>query len=89
MQTSQLKTAEVYSFVPEQVWIRCESGQLWISHDGEDIVLARGEKFFAHSNDRVVVEALQDSHFTTFKSAIAQSLPAKESNSFSQLATAH
>ena len=89
MQTSQLKAAEVYSFVSAPVWIRCESGQLWISHDGEDVVLARGEKYLASGNDRIVIEALQDSHFNTLKASNTETTPVKNTARLSQLAAAH
>ncbi len=89
MQTSQLKTAEVYSFVSEPIWIRCESGQLWISHDGEDIVLERGEKCFVSGCDRIVLEALQDSRYSMLKTPSAKPLPVQESQRFSQIASAH
>jgi len=87
MQTTQLTTAAIHSFTSEAAWIRCESGQLWISHDGEDIVLARGEKCFISGNDLVVIEALQDSQFST--TASTTNSANKQSHHLAQLATAH
>lgn len=88
MQTSQLKTAELLSFTSEAAWIRCESGQLWISHDGKDIVLARGEKCFVNGEDLIVIEALQDSHFSILNQQTAQPLTEKSSHRSSELAAA-
>ncbi|MGL6040694.1 MAG: DUF2917 domain-containing protein [Deefgea sp.] len=85
MQTSQLKTAEIYSFTTEATWIRCESGLLWVSHDGEDIVLERGDKCFVSGTDRTVLEALQDSRFSTFKEPSTQTAARR----FEQVAAAH
>ncbi|MBM5570786.1 MULTISPECIES: DUF2917 domain-containing protein [Deefgea] len=87
MQTTQLKTAAIHSFISEPAWIRCESGQLWISHDGEDIILARGEKCLISGNDLVVIEALQDSQFST--TASTTNSANKQSLRLDQLATAH
>lgn len=87
MQTSSLKIAEVYSLPKAATWIRCESGQLWVSHDGEDIVLERGEKCFLNGTDRIVLEALQASRFCVFLESVA-SAP-QETQQFKQLAAAH
>ena len=88
MQTTTLKTAEVYSFSTEATWVRCESGQLWLSHDGEDIVLERGDKCFLNGADRIVLEALQDSRFSVFKEA-AIAPARKEARQFEQIVAAH
>ncbi|QZA79864.1 DUF2917 domain-containing protein [Deefgea piscis] len=63
MQTTQLNYAQVNSFQAKHCWIHCEAGQLWLSHDGEDIVLERGQKYFVHQGDLVVIEALQNSRY--------------------------
>ncbi|MBM5575577.1 DUF2917 domain-containing protein [Deefgea sp. CFH1-16] len=63
MQTTQLNHAQVNSLQAKHCWIHCEAGQLWLSHDGEDIVLERGQKYFVHQGDLVVIEALQNSRY--------------------------
>ncbi|WP_027467468.1 DUF2917 domain-containing protein [Deefgea rivuli] len=78
MQTYQLNTAEVHSLAAKQSWIRCDSGQVWLSHDGEDIVLECGQKCFISGRDKVVVEALQNSRYSLakdFMAATAQDRP--------------
>ncbi len=63
MQTTQLNHAQVRALQAKHCWIHCEAGQLWLSHDGEDIVLERGQKYFVHQEDLVVIEALQNSRY--------------------------
>ncbi|WP_297574712.1 DUF2917 domain-containing protein [uncultured Deefgea sp.] len=63
MQTMQLSRTQVSAFQAQHCWIHCEAGQLWLSHDGEDIVLERGQKYFVHSGDLIVIEALQDGRY--------------------------
>ncbi|QLG87697.1 DUF2917 domain-containing protein [Chitinibacter bivalviorum] len=44
-----------------QQWIACEQGTVWISDDGHDVVLQRGEKWQICSDRLVVIESLQES----------------------------
>ena len=88
MQTKTLKTAEVYSLSSEATWIRCESGQLWLSHDGVDIVLERGDNCFLSGADRIVLEALQESRFCVFKN-MTTSPAHQEVRQFEPMLAAH
>jgi hypothetical protein len=44
-----------------QLWIECESGMVWLSDDGVDVILKRGEQWQIRSNEAVVIEALTES----------------------------
>ncbi|WP_158380838.1 DUF2917 domain-containing protein [Chitinilyticum litopenaei] len=44
--------------------IECNEGRLWLTADGEDIVLEQGESWLVASDQRVVIESLTDSHYT-------------------------
>ncbi|MEJ2792949.1 DUF2917 domain-containing protein [Iodobacter sp. LRB] len=62
MQITHLKTAEVFS-IRAKSWIHCAAGQLWLSHDGHDVILERGQKWQIDDTDLAVIQALQNSHF--------------------------
>lgn len=66
-QSKKLNAAEVCSLTAQKTWIRCESGQVWLSHDGQDVILECGQKWFIHSKEKVVLEALQNSRFNLSK----------------------
>lgn len=87
MQTQQLNTAEVHSFTAKFTWIRCEAGQVWLSHDGQDIVLDRGQKWFIYGEDRVVIEALQNSRVSLYKDTAKSVAP--EQHQALEIATAN
>ncbi|WP_288842502.1 DUF2917 domain-containing protein [uncultured Deefgea sp.] len=63
MPTMPLSRTQVSAFQAKHSWIHCEAGQLWLSHDGQDVVLERGQKYFVHSGDLIVIEALQDCRY--------------------------
>lgn len=46
--------------------LRCDSGVLWVTHDGDpkDIVLAAGENYRAERGSRMLVHALLESQVT-------------------------
>jgi hypothetical protein len=44
-------------------WISCENGMIWLSDDGHDVILERGQKWQVHSDQPVVIEALANSSF--------------------------
>ncbi|WP_410498331.1 DUF2917 domain-containing protein [Chitinibacter sp. S2-10] len=54
---SKLSTLSGHS----QLWIECESGMVWLSDDGVDVILKRGEQWQIRSNEPVVIEALTES----------------------------
>ena len=74
MQTTQLYRAQVSAIQAKHSWIHCEAGQLWLSHDGQDIVLERGQKYFAQSDDLIVIEALQDCRYQVQQTKISTSI---------------
>ncbi len=63
MQITQLKTAEVFSIRAAKSWIHCAAGQLWLSHDGHDVILERGQKWQIDDIDLAVIQALENSRF--------------------------
>lgn len=86
MQTTQLNTSDVYSLTSKATWLRCDMGQIWISHDGKDIVLAKGERYFIESDDLVVIEALIESQFSTQTQSVNTY---KKAHEYAELAAAH
>jgi hypothetical protein len=61
MQSTQLKAAEVFSIRAGNYWIRCTAGQVWLSHDGHDVILERGQQWQIDNTDLTVIQALQNS----------------------------
>lgn len=62
MQTIQLPKASLSTLVGHQAqWIECEHGMVWLSDDGHDVVLERGQSWQVRSDHTVVVEALAQS----------------------------
>jgi hypothetical protein len=55
--------ARMFEHVDDSVMIRCASGSLWITHDGDpkDVILVPGESYRAEREDAMHVFALQDS----------------------------
>ncbi|WP_348945049.1 DUF2917 domain-containing protein [Chitinibacter sp. FCG-7] len=44
-----------------QQWIECEQGMIWLSDDGHDVVLERGQRWQIRSDNTVVIEAFAHS----------------------------
>lgn len=44
-------------------WIACENGMIWLSDDGHDVILERGQQWQVRSDLPVVIEALSNSRF--------------------------
>ncbi|QLI82971.1 DUF2917 domain-containing protein [Chitinibacter fontanus] len=62
MQTIQLPKASLSTLVGHQAqWIECEHGMIWLSDDGHDVVLERGQSWQVLSDHTVVIEALTQS----------------------------
>ncbi|MFC7420809.1 DUF2917 domain-containing protein [Iodobacter arcticus] len=69
MQITHLKAAEVFSIRAIKTWIHCAAGQIWLSHDGRDVILECGQKWQIEGTDPVVIQALQNSRFIFAKNA--------------------
>ena len=61
MQSTQLKAAEVFSIRAGSYWVSCAAGQVWLSHDGHDVILERGQQWQLDHTDLTVIQALQNS----------------------------
>ncbi len=61
MQSTQLKAAEVFSIPAGNCWVHCTAGQVWLSHDGHDVILERGQQWQIDNTDLTVIQALQNS----------------------------
>ncbi|WP_373975325.1 DUF2917 domain-containing protein [Chitinibacter sp. SCUT-21] len=47
----------------KQQWIICEHGTIWLSDDGHDVILQRGQNWQVKSDYPVVIEAFANSRF--------------------------
>ena len=61
MSSTLLKSKQLFSFKAAATWIHCEMGQIWLTDDGQDVILACGEKWLTRGKAPIVIEALQDS----------------------------
>ena len=62
MQSHYLSSSSLSTFTDmESQWLECEQGTIWLTDDGHDVVLRRGEKWQIVGEEPVVIEAFGDS----------------------------
>ncbi|WP_035058694.1 DUF2917 domain-containing protein [Andreprevotia chitinilytica] len=57
------------------LWICCERGLLWLTDDGDDVILRGGERYRLVSTGRVVLEAVTIAQFTVSKHSVLTGEP--------------